>query len=275
MKTKVFTILCSLFFVSAVGAESKIQAIFETDITPHLKANWVVVDNFPARETEAKEILKKAAQHARTILDRLDPLNPSSETALLFSKKEMGTFSVSPDLAKILYATQEIAKQMKEPLAKNIRVSVKGNQVQLKTEEALLNIEPVLKGYMADIMMTDLLTAGFTNGLLEVDGIFIAKGKDFNGSWKIKVSEPTTAYAHHAFSYKALDVAVATVNGNKSDIRSTTIFSKEGACKAEGLATAISVMDLENAKRFLSSAKIERAVLIDGKGNFYQFPEKS
>lgn len=282
MKKKTFYVLCSTFYVLSLGAETKIQAVFETDIAPDLKVTWVVVDDFPKREPSAKEALKKAGLHAREILDRLDPLNPSSETALFLSKKEAGSFEVSSDLAKILYTTHEIAKQIKEPLAKKIKVDLEKNRVQLKNPDVIINIEPVLKGYLADQMMEDLLEAGFTNGFLDLQGVFVTRGNDFNGPWKIQVSDGANGYAHHAFFYKAFDISAATVHWEEpgmslpaTDVRSATIFTKAGACRAQGLAVAVYAMGLENAKRFLESAEIDRAVLIDQEGKFYQFPQEN
>lgn len=256
------------------------QAVFEEFVAPDLKATWVVVDDFPQREEEAGEILKKASQHARDILDRLDPLNPAGEMASLLSKQTAGTYPVSSDLAKILHTTQEVAKQLREPLAKKIKVNLEKNQVILKSADVIINIEPLLKGYLADAMIDDLLKAGFQNSFLELEGVFVARGEDFNGPWKIEVSNPTTEYAHHSFFYKALDVAAATVSTDQggmilptSDIQTVTVFTKEGACKAQGLATAVYAMGLEHAKKFLEDSEIERAVLIDDAGKFHQFPE--
>lgn len=272
----------SLFFLFLVStpAFAGTQVVFEEFVAPELKATWVVVDDFPAREEEAKKFLKEASLHARDILDRLDPLNPAGEMAGLLSKQTPGTLSVSPDLAKILYTTQEVAKQLREPLAKKIKVDLEKNQVILKSADVIINIEPVLKGYLTDLMINDLLKAGFQNSFLELGGVFVARGEDFNGPWKIEVSDPTTEYAHHSFFYKAFNVAAAMVSADQggpvlpaSDIKTVTVFTKEGACKAQGLATAVYAMGLDNAKKFLEDSEIERAVLIDDGGKFHQFPE--
>lgn len=274
-------LLLSLCFTFPLYADPGSQRIFETDIAPGLHAAWVVVDDFPRREAEAQAALKEAALHTRQILDRLDPLDPFSEIAVLLAKKETGTFPVTPELAQILYATQQIAKEVGEPLAKRIKVDLAKNEVKLKSADVIINIEPLLRGFLADQMMNRLTQAGFANDFLNVEEVFVTRGRDFNGPWKIKVVDQTTAHAHRAFLYKVFDSAAATIRFNSggfslpaTDLKSVTIFTKTSASQAQGLATAAYAMGLANAKKFLTDLKVERAVLIDHQGRFHQIPEE-
>lgn len=276
--SSLFSVLCFLVPVSLFAGT---QSLFEADIAPDLKVTWVVVDDFPAKESQARAALKKASLHAREILDRLDPLNPMSELSLLLAKEAEGVFPVSPDLAKILAATQEIAKTMNEPLAKKIKVDLEKNEVKMRVSDVIINIEPLLKGYLVDTMMNDLQNEGFQNSFLEAGGVFVTRGQDFNGPWKIQVADATTENAYHSFLYKAIDTAAATINQQyaavgipSSDIKSVTIFTKGGACQAQGLATALYAMGLDQAKKWIEGVEtIDRAVLIDVQGRFHQWPE--
>lgn len=279
-KLKYLIPFLALTFGSAF-AQPGSQRIFEIDAAPDLHCTWVVVDDFPQKEEAAQEALRQAALHTRQILDRLDPLNPVSEIALLLAKKEAGTFPISPELAQILYTTQQIAKQMGEPLARKIKVDREKNEVKLRSPDVIINIEPLLKGFLADQMMQSLEQAGFSNSFLNVEEIFVARGRDFNGPWKIRVVDQTTANAQHAFLYTASDTAAATVSFDQrgmalpsADLKSVTIFTKESASEAQGLAAAAYAMGLTNAKKFLEDLEIERAVLIDTDGRFHQVPEE-
>ncbi|MBI5298834.1 MAG: hypothetical protein HY877_00835, partial [Deltaproteobacteria bacterium] len=89
------------------------------------------------------------------------------------------------------------------------------------------------------------------------------------------VIEKTTANAQHAFYYKVLNVAAATVehgNGAQTDIKSVTVFTEGSACKAQRLATAAVGTNLSNAKKLLKDGGATRFVLIDQNGNFLQNP---
>lgn len=280
-KKFIYLVSFILLVSGPIFAQPGSQRIFEADVAPDLRATWVVVDDFPKREEEAQMVLQQAAQHARQILDHLDPLNPLSEITTLLTKKETGAFPVSPELAQILYTTQEIAQEMGEPLARKVKVNRKENQVKLKSTDVIINIEPLLKGFLADQMMKDLTEAGFSNSFLNLEEVFVTRGKDFNGPWKIKVIDQTSLHAQRAFLYKADDTAAATVAFNQkdfslpaSDLKSVTIFTKGSACRAQGLATAVYAMGLTQAQKFLKGSEIDRAVLVDNQGRFYQIPEE-
>ena len=138
-----------------------------------------------------------------------------------------------------------------------------------------------MKGYLADLIAEDMTRAGWKNIFVDLDGTIVAKGKDFNGAWKIPVVDDTTANAHHAFVFKAFqDVAVATVRNKdknvadiSSDLKSVTVFTNEGAAKAQDLALAGFSAGLNGAKKILKSSEIQRSVLIDQDGRFIQIPE--
>ncbi|MDO8519718.1 MAG: hypothetical protein Q7T11_06105, partial [Deltaproteobacteria bacterium] len=166
-----------------------------------------------------------------------------------------------------------------EPLAKKLEVNLEKNEVTLKSADILINIEPLLKGYLADVIIEDLNSAGWKDSFLELNGIYVARGSDFNGAWKVPVVDKTTASAHHAFYYKAVNTAAATVTSSEtgttpssSDLKSVTVFTEEGACKAQGLAIGAYAAGLNNAKKILRVAA-SRSVLIDQNGKFVQIPE--
>ena len=166
-------------------------------------------------------------------------------------------------------------------MAKKIKVDLKENKVKLKTTDVIINIEPLLKGFLADQMMNSLAQSGFSHSFLNLEEVFVTRGNDFNGPWKIKVVDQTTANAHRAFLYNVSDAAAATIRLNQrgltlppADLKSVTVFTKDSASKAQGLATVAYAMGLADAKKFLEDLKVERAVLIDHQGKFYQIPEE-
>ncbi len=145
-----------------------------------------------------------------------------------------------------------------------------------------LSTEPLLKGHLTDQIAEELTRAGWENIFIDLGGVIVARGKDFNGAWKIPVVDDTTANAHHAFVFKTFhDIAVATINdhdknvaGISSDLKSVTVFTNEGAAKAEELALAGFAAGLHQAQKMLKRADMERSVLIDKNGTFIRIPEE-
>lgn len=264
---------------NTLASDNQIQLVFEAPLHESLKAELMVVGTSQERKA-IQESFQKAIHQAQTTLGRLHPLNEAGETATLL-KKGKGEYVISPDLVKILYTAQEVAKALKEPMAKKIRVDLKNNRVTILSNDLKINIEPLLIGYLADHIAEEMALAGWQNFSLNVGGIYVTKGNDFNGPWKIAVADNTSQYAQHTFMYKARDTAVATFNWNQrgkqlpnADLKSVTVFSKEGACKAQGLAVAAYALGLQGAKKFVKAAGVDRAVLIDYQGRFVQIPEK-
>lgn len=279
IKQTLFLIVSLFFLTNPLQSSERVQMIFKETVHPTLKAELMVVGS-PEERKAIQTTFKKVAKQAQEIFERLTPLNEAGETAALL-KKGQGDHEVSPDLAKILYTAQEVAKELKEPMAKEIKVDLKNNRVAIQSNDLEMNIEPLLIGYLTDRIAEEIAHAGWQNLSLNVGGIYVTKGNDFNGPWKIPVADNTTQYAQRTFMYKANNTAVATVHWTQggtqppnADLKSVTIFSKEGACKAQGLAVAAYALGLQGAKKFVKAAGVDRAVLIDYQGRFVQIPEK-
>lgn len=141
---------------------------------------------------------------------------------------------------------------------------------------------PYLHGFLADAIAKNLTESGFADLLLQVGDVYVAKGNDFNGPWKVPVADATTTHAQHVFLYKVHDAAAATAYLKeaapaaelKAELKAVTVFSEEGALQAQRLAASASALPLEKAKKFLKVAGVPRAVLIDSEGKFIQIPEK-
>lgn len=271
-------VVCMLSF-GTTRAESKVQLVFKKEIAPDVKAD-IMVTALPEAKEKAEQDFLASCDHARKILENLDPLDPASESSALLSKPTVGTFEISPDLANILEAARTVAEKRKDPLAKKFKVDLNGNRFIIKKEGWHLDIEPYLKGYLADNITADMAKAGWQDTFLELDGVYIARGEDFNGPWKIPVVDNTPSMARRAFFFKAKDTAAATVNGDragddivKRDLKSVTVFSSNAA-EAKGLAAAAYSLTLGSAKKELNRAEIKRAVLINSEGKFVHIPEK-
>ena len=183
--------------------------------------------------------------------------------------------NIAPDIqANVLVVADSLQKhQVKETFKQAV--------TDARATMDILQTEPLLKGYLADLIADDMTRGGWENIFVDLGGAIVAKGKDFNGAWKIPVVDDTTANAHHAFVFKAFqDVAVATVRNKdknvadiSSDLKSVTVFTNEGAAKAQDLALAGFSAGLNGAKKILKSSEIQRSVLIDQDGRFIQIPE--
>lgn len=180
----------------------------------------------------------------------------------------------APDLKAQIQITVESSQR--KAAEENFKKSCAEAQTLLNSLEAEEKEKtyPYLHGFLADAIAKNLTEAGFADLLLQVGDVYVARGNDFNGPWKVPVADPTTPHAQHVFLYKVHNAAAATLSAPATELKSVTVFSEGGALEAQKIAQGASALSLEKAKKFLKVAGVPRAVLIDSEGKFIQIPEK-
>lgn len=191
---------------------------------------------------------------------------------------------VAPDLKAQIQITAEPSQRM--AAEENFKKACREAQTLLDglEPEAREKTLPYLHGFLADTIAGNLTQTGFADLLLALGDVYVARGMDFNGPWKVPVTDPTTANAQHVFLYKVHNAAAATARLKEAAVdpaeepaallKAVTVFSEEGALEAQRLAASASALTIEKAKKFLKVAGVPRAVLIDSEGKFIQIPEK-
>ncbi|MDO8527380.1 MAG: FAD:protein FMN transferase [Deltaproteobacteria bacterium] len=272
------------------------QFYLEDSIADKWKVKIYVIGEAQAK-TQIQESLYSAMDHAKLTYDKLDADNPSSELGSINQKKIKDNYMVSPELARAVAIGLDVSRwtdgyfditfDSEEPNYKKVDVKLKDNELKIKEYNLVINLRYMLPGFLADQIADEMNTAGWKNCLVKVGDMFVARGNDINGPWRVPVVTPTEKYAKRALFYKATDVAASTVttnsgpiniinpktkSGTNSDLKSVTIFTVSAA-KAEALATGIYVMGMANGKTFLAKNKNLRAVLGDMQGNLTFIPD--
>ncbi|OGQ04505.1 MAG: hypothetical protein A2W61_07530 [Deltaproteobacteria bacterium RIFCSPLOWO2_01_44_7] len=295
MKYKTLWLFIAIIFPQLAFAQST-QFYLEDRLNDKLKVRIYVAGEVSAK-TQVQETLYKAVDHARETLNKLDVSNPSSELAKINQKKTAGNFTVSPELAKAIEVSLDVSRwtkgafditfDSKEGNFREIKVNSDSNELKIKIDNMTINLRHVTKGILADLIADDLGNAGFKNCLVKVGSVFVTRGNDVSGPWKIPVIAPSDKLAKKALLYKATDVSAATLTTNDgsidvvdprnksratSDLKSVTVFTQSGT-KAEGLAAAVYVMGSNDGKKFLEKNSNLRGVLGDKEGNLTHIPE--
>ncbi len=292
---RLLTIMLFLILPKLVAAQAT-QFLLEDTVGGKYKVKIYVVGDTMAKN-QIQESLYKAVDHANLVFKKLKPDDPNSELGAINAKKTAGIYMVSPELAGAInegYEASEWSKGLCDLTSpseqrnyKEIKVKIKTNELKIKKDGTLINLNFILRGFLADTIANDLNTAGWKNVLIKIEDVFVTRGNDVNGPWKIPIITPTDKFAKRAFYYKATDVASATLTINRgpiqvidsrtkqiasSDLKSVTIFMSSAA-KSEGLACGVYLMGFEEGKNFILKYPNLRAVLDNAQGQLTFVPE--
>lgn len=278
--TKRFLLISSLLFlVSRLLHAQATQFYIEDEVGGGHEARVYVVGQ-PQAKAMVQEALYAAIDHAREALTKME-----SEVADINQKGGKGKQLVSPELAKAVAAGVALGEKTNGLVDitgngnyKKIDVSIRSNSLTIKADQVQLNLKPMLKGFLADLIADDLTASGWANCLVKIENVYVTRGNDANAPWRIPVVVPSDKTAKRVLYYQAKHDKAAGATGSSrqdasasADLNSVTIFSASGA-DSEGLANAVLKMGLEDGKKFLARNRKLSAIFIDSAGNLTNVP---
>ena len=170
-------------------------------------------------------------------------------------------------------------------------IDFKGPGRILKTEKISLDLGSIAKGYGVDAIADLFLSSGINNVLVEIGGELYAAGKNKKGEhWSVGISRPDKRFADQGLFrvIRLKNQAIAT-SGNyrnffemdgkmfshiidpktgfpvDNNIVSTSVIS-EDCTFADGLATALMVMDVQKGLQLVNRLENTECLIIQKKG---------
>lgn len=285
---KILFLLMVVLFPQSLFAQNT-QFYLEDKIAKELGVRIYLVADEKA-QTQVQTSLYKAVDQAR------DAYQKYKKDLTGIAQK--GNYRISPESATLLETALQLAKKTGGAFDiaygphhhnyEKIRVDKGKGEVSLRADGIQFHLENIQHGALADIIVRNLVEDGWSNCLVKIGTIFVSRGNDAYGPWKIPVMRPTDNLASHMLFYKAVgDVGAATFpKSNKQDVAidprkneivnpdivSATIFGVDGA-EAEALSAALYVMGYNGAKKFLNKNKKYRAVLGNLDGQYTHIPK--
>ena len=166
---------------------------------------------------------------------------------------------------------------------KDISVDEKGRSVSIKKAGIKINPSPIISGYLADILIRYINSAGMQNAMVRVGNVFRGMGSGTHSPWKIQVQEDSSTYAKHALNIIISDSGAATVSSTQ--FPGQTIFDADSGknipvkCKgstiimseavyADGVAYSMMILGPEKGIKTLADMKSARGLIVDKAGKF-------
>jgi FAD:protein FMN transferase len=177
-------------------------------------------------------------------------------------------------------------------------IEIKGRQKILKTSDITLDLGSIAKGYAVDALAKIFISSGIHDVLVEIGGELYGSGRNKKGKpWSVGISKPDKQFANQNL-YKIISLnnhAIAT-SGNyriffeikgktfshiidpktgfpvDNKIVSASVIS-DNCTFADGLATALMVMDVQKALALVNSLSDTECLIIQKKTTrFISYP---
>lgn len=273
MKKLFLTIIATGFVATTLFAQAT-QFYLEDNLGDNLQARIYLVAQ-PQAKAQVQEALYTAVDHARQALTTI-------QQELTGVQQKSGSFMISAELAKAIDAGLTLSRKTNGLFNittsgdyKQIKVSTKSNSLKLKGT-VQIDLDPILKGYLADQIANDLVQAGWANCLVKIGQVYVTRGNDTNAPWRIPVVIPSEKIAKRVLYYKTKQIQAAGATWSappteSPELKSVTIFSSSGA-DSEALANAVFKMGMETGKKFLARNRNLSAIFVDHQGNLTNIP---
>lgn len=211
------------------------------------------------------------------------------------------SLEVSPDAFAMLTRAVELAAltggwfDIAAPSPKNwivqrdsrrIALNASARTVSFKSDGMKVDLSKVSRGYMADLGIEELTSAGFSNAMVEVGPIARNVGRDIFTPWNVQIGFGASKdkYASRALSYSLSNIALATVTSdglglNLTDPKSKALVSNNAiqsitilaadATAATAYALAAYTLGPKIGLRYVESHPEIRGIVVDSSGNLF------
>jgi len=169
-------------------------------------------------------------------------------------------------------------------------IDIKGHHTLLKTADITLDLGSIAKGYAVDALAHLFTSSGITDVLVEIGGELYGAGTNKKGEpWSVGISEPDKQFSNHTlFNIIRLNNHAIATSGNYRNffdikgktyshiidpktgfpvdnaIVSASVISKD-CTFADGLATALMVMDVQKAIALVNRLEDTECLIIQKK----------
>ncbi|MFH0799406.1 MAG: FAD:protein FMN transferase [Pseudomonadota bacterium] len=239
------------------------------------------------------KLLDIVAGKAGESFSRLDPQNPAGDVAKVEAKAGQGGVQVSDDVFAAFETAAQVSDWTKgafdiayagEGNWHDIKISKGSSTVELKRSGMKIRFDPMIDGFMAELIARYLYTANIQNAIVKVGNVFRGIGSSLAGPWKIQVQDDAGTFARHALNLTIENIGAATVSASqfrsgvpdprsKRDIQTPcrgVMMLANDAAIAEALASAIFIMNPDEGMKVLT--KYGKGLIVDNNGKFMRSP---
>lgn len=238
----------------------------------------IVVVGYKRDAENIHKLLDFAGKEAGRLYDQMNTANPASEVAKLNANHGGKPYPLSSELTSLFKAAERVAHStsgafdISQGHFRQIDLDEKHNRVKLKDPTIQVRFDGIIEGFIADVLVRYIYSAGMKNMMIKIGPAFRALGQGVYEPWKLQVEDSLGVYANRAVNVFMGNSGAAAVSGNaQSCCRGVTIAMKEAAL-AQGTAQAIFVLGIEEGKKLLEQIGGAKWVIVDQKGNFIRSP---
>lgn len=193
----------------------------------------------------------------------------------------VNAYGFGPNKKSVTLSPSQIDSTLQYVGFNKVKLNTDNNTISKKYKQTYFDFNAIAQGYSVDVVVDFLKTKGIENAIVEIGGELFALGKNTieNKNWVVGIDDPLQTpeerkliakvnlenlgmatsgnYRKVMIDEKTGEKFVHIINpktglSQKGNILSATVLAKNGAL-ADGYATALMVMTLEESKLFLQN----------------------
>lgn len=281
--------------ITRASAESVRQFAREFHVGKSAGAIFIIGYERDARDIE--KLIDMAVTEAKRTFTDLDWQNPASEIAKLNASSGKGEIKVSDNTVAILKAAERVSEwthgafdvSYASPSGNYsaIKINDQTRTIAIKKNGLQIRLDPIMDGFLADLMVRIIYAAGMQNTLVKMGNVFRGLGRSLHGPWKIQVQDDAGTYAHRALNLTVNNSGMATIS--QTDFRATQLYDPRSknpvvigcrgvtmimneAALAQGLARAIMVLGPVEGTTLMTKLGNVKGLIVDNAGKFIRSP---
>lgn len=254
----------------------------------------ILLNGYTKDAAQVEKLIDLVISKANEIYSKLDAADPSSEVAKVNLKAGKGAEKVSDDVLAAFETAEKVSEWTRgafdiafagEGSWRDVNVNKSAQTVEIKKAGAAVRFDPMINGFMSELVARYIYAAGMQNVMVKVGNVFRAIGQNLNGPWKIEVADDAGTFALRALNLPVINSGVATVSASqfrasppidprsKKQVGATckgVVVMMNDAAMADALANGIFILGPEEGMKVLS--KTARGLIVDNSGKFLRSP---
>ncbi len=236
-----------------------------------------------AYESQVQHVFDYSFGKIREIADRLDASSPSSDVSKVNAQAGGGAVPVSKSLIRIVNHGKKLSDSIGGSAfaitdggsASDIKVDKSGGTISISSNTRL-NLDGILRGYLADMLLSAIYNSNIDDAMVRVDGVQRSVGYNIDSPWQYSTYDSGGGYAHHGITLIFSNLAIATVGSGEwsppvsSDVQGVSVLGKDAAT-TNAIATAAYALGSKRGMDLIRS-KGYRCVMIERDGRLIKSP---
>lgn len=256
----------------------------------------ILIVGYTKDEADIQKLIDVVLGKANETFAKLDPMNPSSEISQINANAGATPVKVSDEVFSFFETAVKVSQWTNgffdivlsgEGDWRSIKLNDGASTVFLKNKVMQVRSDPMIEGFLAELMIKYVYAAGMQNAMVKVGTMFRGVGQSLSAPWKIQVEDDMGTFAHRALNLVVGNTGIATLSASryraqplidprtKTQIRPPSrgvVVIMNDSAAAEAVAYAALVAGPQKGVDIIKNTNSAKGLVVDSSGNFLRTP---